>query len=145
MDGPHRGDGEQDLSTTRNQIRSLEQRLRHDVVIADAADLDRLLGSEFAAVTPDGACVTRENYLDALATGVLDFRALKFVSPIGVRTDGQQAVVTFSSRLDVSAGKTHLRHEARHTEVWEKIHDRWQVVWSQTTAIGGFPPLAAGE
>jgi hypothetical protein len=107
-----RSDDEQDLSAARNQIRSLEQRQRHDVVKADVADLD--------------------------------FRAFELVAPIGIRTDGDQAVVTFSSRLDVSAGRKHVRHEAWHTEVWERSHDRWQLVWSQTTAIGGFPPPAVG-
>jgi hypothetical protein len=137
--------GEPDLAATRNQIRALEQRQRQDVVNGDAADLNRLLAPEFMVVTPDGDQLTRDDYLYALTTGDLDFHAFKFVSPVGIRTDGHQAVVTFSSKLDVSAGKTHLRHQAWHTEVWEKTHDRWQVVWAQTTAIGGFPPPRAAE
>ncbi len=140
-----RSGDEQDLSATRNQIRSLEQRQRHDVVTADVADLDRLLAADFTSVTPDGGRLAREDYLYALATGDLDFRAFELVSPVGIRTDGHQAVVTFASRLDVSAGKKHLRHGAWHPEVWERSHDRCQLVGSQATAIGGFPPPAAGN
>jgi hypothetical protein len=141
----YRSSDDQDLAATRNQIRSLEQRERQDVVDANAADLDRLLATDFTLITPDGQLLSRDGYLLALASGDLDFRVFEPVSPIAIHTDGQQAVVNFSSRLDVSSGTRHLKHEAWHTHVWEKSHGRWQMVWSQTTAVGGFPPPTAGD
>lgn len=138
------GDDE-DLAATRNQIRSLEQRERHDVVDANTADLDRLLAADFTLITPDGQLLSRGGYLDALTSGDLDFRVFEPVSPIAIHTDGQQAVVTFSSRLEVSSGRRHLEHEAWHTHVWERTDGRWQMVWSHTTAVGGFPPPTGGD
>jgi hypothetical protein len=59
-----------------------------------------------------------------------------------VRIERRLAVVTFTSRLDVRADGLHLEHHAWHTVVYEQVESRWQLVWFQTTAIGGFPPTS---
>jgi hypothetical protein len=133
-------DDESEVDQATAQVVALEKRELQDLLRGDSADLDQILASDFETVTPDGALLARDDYLGFLASGDLVFHAFEPTSALRVRTDGSQAVVTFTSQLDVSAGKKHYRHRAWHTSVFEKSADRWQLVWSQTTAIGGFPP-----
>jgi hypothetical protein len=132
--------GDADLSAARAQVLALERREQRDAVNADTADLDQLLAPGLEFVTPDGETLTREEYLDALDSGELDFVTYEPITPMEVRTDGRQAVVTFLSRLDVSADCLRLKHQAWHTVVYVRTGGRWQLVWAQTTAVGGFPP-----
>ena len=131
---------ESEVDRATAQVLALERRELLDLVRGDAADLDQILSPDFETVTPDGALLARDDYLGFLASGDLVFHAFEPTSALRVRTDRSQAVVTFTSKLDVSAGNRHYRHRAWHTSVFEKFDDRWQLAWSQTTAIGGFPP-----
>jgi len=60
--------------------------------------------------------------------------------PVDVRISGDLAVVTYESQLEVTAGTHHVQHKAWHTHVYEKQDGQWLQVWTQATAVGGFPP-----
>jgi len=133
------------IADTRRHILALDQRVQRDVEHGDTADLDRFLASDFTLVTPNGEPLTRDDYLLALASGALVFNVVEAVPPIRIFTDGDQAVVAYSLKFDVSDGRTTLKHEAWQTTVWEKRRGRWWMIWSQTTATGGFPPPGAND
>jgi len=133
------------IAESRLQVLALDQRMQRDVEHGDTADLDRLLATDFKLVTPKGELLTRDGYLLALASGALVFNVVEPAPPIRIFTDGDQAVVAYSLKFDVSAGRTTLKHEAWQTTVWEKRHGRWWMIWSQTTATGGFPPPGAHD
>jgi hypothetical protein len=126
----------------RAEVLALELRAQRDTVNGDAGDLAEVLAPDVQMVTPDGDELTKEEYLDAVGSGDLDFVVFKPVTPIDVRIEGRLAVVTFTSQLDVRADGVHLEHHAWHTVVYEQVERRWQQVWSQVTAIGGFPPTS---
>jgi hypothetical protein len=57
-------------------------------------------------------------------------------SPIAVRLSGDSAALRFQVSFDlVVGGETHVKHQGRITELYERRHGRWQIVWEQATAI----------
>lgn len=140
------GDDE-DLAATRNQIRSLEQRERHDVVDANTADLDRLLAADFTLITPDGQLLSRGGYLDALTSGDLDFRVFEPVSPIAIHTDGQQAVVTFrrGSRCRAAGGTSSTRRGTPTSGTGPTGAGRWCGPTRRPSAVSHHLPAATSQ
>jgi hypothetical protein len=91
-------------------------------------------------VPPPGDKESREEYLQSVASGDLDYQAFEPITPVDVRVSGSVAVVTYESRLEVTAGGLHVEHAAWHTHIYRKHAGQWQQVWAQATAVGGFPP-----
>lgn len=121
-------------------VRALDQTQRQALVAGDAEAVDNLLAPDFELVDPSGEHQTRGQYLESVSSGGLEYQTFDAVTPVRVRVAGDVAVVTYESRLAVSAGAEHLEHKAWHTHVYEKRLGRWQQVWAQATAVGGFPP-----
>jgi hypothetical protein len=57
------------------------------------------------------------------------------VSPIAVRLAGDSASLRFEVDFDLVVAGTRLTHQAWITELYERRHGRWQIVWEQATAI----------
>lgn len=129
-----------DSKDDAHQVREVDQTLRQALVAGDAVAADRILAPDFELVDPSGDKESRDQYLGSVSSGHLTFQRFEPVSRVRVRVSGDVAVVSYESRLAVSAGAVHLEHRAWHTHVYERSHGRWQQVWAQTTAVGGFPP-----
>ena len=103
-----------------NEIRAGERALLRATVDADIAAARRLLADDFELINPLGGVQTGEEYLGAIAAGVLDFLAFEPVSAIEVRVDGRSAVTRFRSSIDLAAFGDRLTHEAWHSALWER-------------------------
>ena len=68
------------------------------------------------------------------------FLSIRTLTPTQIRPDSETALVALQSEINLRVDSTNYRHKAQHTEVWEYRNDRWQAVWGQMTAVGGFPP-----
>jgi ketosteroid isomerase-like protein len=123
-----------------DRVSLLDHTLRKALVAGDSDTLDSVLAARFELVDPSGDRQARDGYLSSVSSGNLDYEAFDPVTPVDVRVSGDVAVVTYESQLKVSSGALHLRHRAWHTHVYEKAGGRWRLVWSQATAVGGFPP-----
>lgn len=88
---------------------------------------------EFRHINPAGQVISRDDYLDRVATGQYVYRVLDPVTELEVRIYGDGAVITYQDRVDLSEGDRHLEATGWHTMVYEKRDGRWQIVWSQTT------------
>ena len=105
--------------------------------------LQRRHASEFEIVPPPGLPLTRDEYLDLIGSGDLDYLVFEPVSPITVRVHGDAATLWYRSKIDiVAAGLGRFTHEAWHLYLYEHRGGTWQVVREQATAVGGFPPPA---
>ena len=60
---------------------------------------------------------------------------LKPIKPISVRVYGDNAVARVKLRFKVVAHGLTLLHAGWTTDLFERRDGRWQVVWSQSTAI----------
>lgn len=95
-----------------------------------------LHAEDFELVNPRGETWTKSQYLDPQRDG--DFRYLVFepVGEIRMQVVGNAGAVRYESDLSVRVGETVLptnRHQ--HTDYYERRDGRWQVVFSQATAM----------
>jgi hypothetical protein len=81
-----------------------------------------------------GVAETRSDYLATIG-GAVDFVTIKPVSAIKVHLYGNTAVARFQEAFEVVAGPDRLKHRGWTTDLFERRQGRWQLVWSQTTAI----------
>jgi hypothetical protein len=112
-----------------------------ELVDADVAIAGPLHAEDFRVIPPDGFLLSRDAYLGAVEAGNIDYLVFEPISEIDVRVYGEGAVLTYQSRVDVDvARRGRFTLGAWHTYLYERRAGRWQVVWEQATAVGGFPP-----
>jgi hypothetical protein len=118
-----------------DQLRAIERTRLHALVDADTATARSLIGDDFQLVNPGGGTLSRDEYLGAVAAGVIDYLVFEPVSPIAVRRSGDSAAVRYEVSFDLVIGGTRVTHKGWITELWERRDGRWQIVWEQATAI----------
>jgi ketosteroid isomerase-like protein len=138
---PARSSGPPSSSPAAERLRDVERARLRALVDADMPVVDALHADDFQLVPPPGLPLTREDYVAAVASGDIDYLGFKALSPIEVHLYGQAAVLTYMSNIDiVVTGLGRFTHDTWHTYLYEKRAGRWQVIWEQATAVGGFPP-----
>jgi hypothetical protein len=128
-------------SSDADRLRAIVQQRSQALVDADIATARRLTADDYQGINPAGAPLSREDLLGAVKAGVLDFLVDKPISPISVRLYGNAAVLRYQRSFDLVVGGTRLTHKAWSTELFERRHGHWQIVWEQTTAIPNNPDL----
>lgn len=125
------------------RLRATELERQHALVDADIAAIDALTADDFQLVPPPGTPLSREEYLGAVAAGAIDYLAFEPNSEMQVRLYGEAAAIRYLAHIDVVVtGLGHFGTDAWVTCVYERREGRWQIVWEQATAVGGFPPPA---
>jgi len=124
------------------QLRRIETTRLRALVNKDMRTADALHASDFQVVPPQGIPLTREEYLSRVESDDIDYIVFEPTSKIEVRVSGDTAVMWYMSNIDVSVagGARRVAHAAWHTAFYERRQGRWQAVWEQATAVGGFPP-----
>ena len=123
-------------SSEADRLRALERTRLHALVDADTTTARRLIAPDFQLINPGGGTSGRDDYMDAIDAGVIDYRVFQPSSPIAVRLSGDSAALRYQVSFDLVVGfDTHVKHEGWITELWERRHGRWQIVWEQATAI----------
>ena len=117
------------------ELRATEgQRLR-SLVDADLDTARRLHADDFKLVNPNGQSLSKDQYLEQIASGELDY-VLWEPDVIEVRRYGDAAVLRYRAQAQaVFAGQRTPLRRFWHTDVYEKRNGRWQAVWSQATLI----------
>ncbi len=123
-------------SSEADRLRAIETTRLHALVDADTAIARTLIASDFQLINPGGGVSSREDYMDALDAGVIDYLVFKPASPIAVRLSGDSAALRYQVSFDlVVGGDAHVTHQGWITELYERRQGRWQIVWEQATAI----------
>ena len=128
-------------SSQADRLRAIEQKRTQALADADTATARQLMADDFQLINPGGAAQSREQLLGAVKAGVLDFIGNGPASPITVRQYGNAAVLRYQRNFDLVIAGTRLTHKAWSTELYERRHGRWQIVWEQTTAVPNRPDL----
>src|SRR5947209_3828846 len=119
-----------------DRIRDTERERLRALVAADLTVAAQLHADDFQLITPGGTVLTKEQYLGGIASGHLNYRVWEPDGEIAVRLYGEMALIRYRSRLHMSlAGAAGVLHRFWHTDSYERRDGRWQVVWSQATAI----------
>jgi len=142
VEAPARSSGPpSDSSRAAQHLREIELTRLRALVDANVAVAGPLHADDFQLVNPAGFLLGRDDYLAAVAAGEIDYLVFEPISEIEVRLYGKAAALIYQSKIDiVVSGLGRFTHEAWHTYLYEKRAGRWQAVWEQATAIGGFPP-----
>jgi hypothetical protein len=123
-------------SSEAGQLRAIEKTRLHALVDADTATARKLIAPDFQLINPGGGTSSREEYMDAIKAGAIDYLVFEPTSPIAVRLSGDSAALRFQVSFDlIVGGDTHVAHQGWITELYERRNGRWQIVWEQATAI----------
>lgn len=117
-----------------SQVRTAERTLLRAAVDGDTHTAGTLLAPDLQLIDVTGTAETHADYLASIGGGV-DFVTLKPIEPISVRVHGDSAVARVKLKFKVVAQGQTVQHEGWTTDLFERRDDRWQLVWSQTTAV----------
>ncbi|MEN8655496.1 nuclear transport factor 2 family protein [Streptomyces sp. 21So2-11] len=117
------------------QIREVERARLRALVAGDVGSASELHAPEFQLVTPVGHALSKDAYLQAIASGDIDYVEWE-PGPIDVRVHGNAAAIRYQATLEVIFGHRRVpRASYWHTDTYENTDGQWQAVWSQATAI----------
>lgn len=123
------------MSTSPDVLQVLERQRLAALVAADI-DLARSLhADDYELITPGGASVSRQEYLDGIATGELDYVVFEPASDLRVRIYDQAAVIRYRAKIEILVSGELDSGLFWHTDIHELRHGRWQAVWSHATRI----------
>ena len=123
-------------SSEADTLRAIETTRLKALVDADTATARGLMAPDFQAINPGGGVSGREDYMDAVDAGVIDYLVFEPASAIAVRLAGDSAALRYQVSFDLVVGfDTRVTHQGWITELYERRHGRWQIVWEQATAI----------
>ena len=118
-----------------DRLRAIERTRLKALVAADTTKARTLIADDFQLVNPGGGTSNRKDYMDALQAGVIDYLVFEPASPIAVRLHGDSASLRFMVNFDLTVGGDRFTHQAWLTELYERRHGHWRIVWEQATAI----------
>ena len=118
-----------------DQIRAIERQRLRALVDADIATASRLHADDFELIYPQGGTLSKEQYLQCIASGDLNYLEWE-PGEIRVRMYGNSAVIRYKAHLRISVkGSAGRPLVFWHTDIYEKRKGQWQIVWSHATQI----------
>jgi ketosteroid isomerase-like protein len=118
-----------------DQLRAIERARLRSLVDADIPTASRLHADDFELIYPQGGTLSREQYLQRIASGDLNYLEWE-PGEIRVRLYGNSAVIRHQARLRISVkGSPGRAVRFWHTDLYEKRKGPWQIVWSHATQV----------
>jgi hypothetical protein len=118
---------------TRPDLAESERRRLRALVDADLALADQLHADDFQLITPGGDALSKEEYLEVIASGSVNYVAWD-PEEIDARVLGDSGCLRYCSTIKIVVdGREFGPGRYWHTDFYEWRGDRWQVVWSQAT------------
>jgi ketosteroid isomerase-like protein len=118
-----------------DKLRAIERERLRALVNADIPTANRLHADDFELIYPQGGTLTKEQYLQRIASGDLNYLEWE-PEEIRVRMYGNSAVIRYKANLRVSVkGSPGRAVRFWHTDLYEKRKGQWQIVWSHATQI----------
>jgi ketosteroid isomerase-like protein len=127
------------LSTFNSEaqdIRAIERARLQALLKADIETAEPIHADDFQVISPLGAAFSKEQYLGAVAAGVLNYVVMELDSAIDVRMYDDVALIRYRAQIEIDVqGQRYPRAGYWFTDAYEKRKGRWQIVWSQGTGI----------
>jgi hypothetical protein len=120
------------------ELRNLERRRLRSLVEVRVEEADALHAPDFQLVHPGGGVWSKQQYLEGIATGRIEYRRFEAMSNIDVMVDSTLAVLRYRSAIDIAVeGQEPGPLECWHLDCYRRDDDggRWRVRWSQATSI----------
>lgn len=116
-------------------VRSTERQRLRALVHADMEIAHRLHANDFELIKPGGSAVSKQAYLEDIASGAFRYVVFEPTSEIVVRQHGDVALIRYQSRIELVDNGEPGELWAWHTGAYERRDGAWQIVWSQATEI----------
>lgn len=110
----------------------IERRRLRALASADTITAAPLHAEDYWLITPNGSGMSKDDYLGAIASGKLRYQVFEPISEIAVLGDASVVVLRYRARISFDDGPGFT---CWHTDCYRFRDKRWQVVWSQATAI----------
>ena len=124
-----------DQPTDTGRLEAIERARLRALVAGDIAAATEVHADDFQLITPSGRPLDKAAYLGAIASGRLRYISWE-PGEMAVRVQGSVAVIRYQAALEVApGGDRNPPFRAWHMDLYELRAGRWQVVWSQATAI----------
>ena len=118
------------------ELERLERARLASLVAGDVEAARPLHADDYELITPGGRQLTKDAYLDLIASNEFTYETFEPASRLKARLFGQVAVARYQARIVVRDADGDLDTGLFwHTDIWELRGDRWQAVWSQATRI----------
>jgi len=131
-----------DPDAVAEQLRAFETECARALVEGDIDRARELHADDFQLIIPGGVALTKDQYLGGIASGDIKYGAIDVIGEINIRLYGAVALLRYQAEAElVFHGQAVPRTRIWKTDAVEKRDGRWQVVWSQATAIPGQPDL----
>lgn len=96
---------------------------------------NQLHADDFQLINPLGGSDSKEQYLGSVASGMFSYLVWE-PGEIAVRLHGELAILRYQAQMEIAFNQEKLPPmRLWHMDAYEKRDGRWQVVWSQATAI----------
>lgn len=116
-------------------LRATERKRLQSLVEANMEIANQLHADDFQLINPLGGSLSKEQYLGGIASGEINYLRWE-PEEIAVRQHGEIAILRYQAQMEIIVyGQKAPLHRLWHTDAYEKRDGRWQVVWSQATAI----------
>ena len=123
-------------SAAADDVRAAAQKRLSALITGDKEVAWQIHADDFQLVTPLGAVFSKEEYLGAVAAGILHYLAMELDSVIDVRMYDDVALIRYRAQIEVEVqGQGYPRAPYRFTDAYEKRDGQWRIVWSQGTGI----------
>ena len=117
-------------------LRDIERRRPRSLVEADMDTAGALHADDYELITPRGYAMSKQEYLDRIASGRLRYQVFEAASDIAVRGCAEVALLRYTARISVAEdGGGEISITCWHTDCYELREAGWQAVWSQATVI----------
>jgi hypothetical protein len=107
-------------------LRDTECRRLRSLVEADLTAAEALHADDYQLITPNGYVLTKQEYLDGIASGQVRYEVFEPISDIVVRASGQAAILRYRARITVQAGGPMVSMSCWHTDYYERLDESWQ-------------------
>jgi hypothetical protein len=118
-----------------DQLRTLARQRHAALVDGKVAAVRPMLADDFQLIDPGGDASSKDEYMDDVATGAIDYVSWDIISPIDVRLFGGGAALRYRARIVVTLGGPQIIGEFWQTDLYELRGGEWLVTWAQTTQI----------
>jgi len=130
--------GEEETQPATTSPKSIPQIIRETelarIEALTLSDIDKaraLHADEFRLTAPNGETFTKDEYLDAVGSGRLDYVLWEPISPVEVEVNGEEAAVRYRSRIGF-AGNYGGTTEQTHHDTYALRNGQWLIVRSVT-------------
>jgi hypothetical protein len=120
------------MKSTTSALSDIERRRISALVQANLAIAGPLHAENYQLITPNGSEMTKSEYLNAIETGKLKYHIFEPVSKISMLGETTIVVLRYRARISINDKPSFT---CWHTDCYQLLNEKWQVVWSQATQI----------